>query len=458
MYTCDKNFLRSLAFRDEKSRLEIIKQCLWEPKTATKRVTVLVLADLHLQIEEGESFADRLNSTREWFGESPSDTHWDALVVAGDLVAGNSLGWVAAQEALGLSDCHSKLRTLHTGAGQQIKDCVSDGQALVVPGNHDVVRVGGVAARRAAMRQMLEQRGPHQLSSFTNHVQTPLSRDGAPASHAPHHAPTLLLLGGDSGVVAIIGMDSNQLAYEAPGMEEPGYIGGDQLEKVKELVDSLKSVFNDRPLFLWTVWHHHLLPVYNTERASKIISAAKNADPCPRDLLSIFDAITIDGRTVVEHCCNWRVSLSVHGHMHAPCIQRLSYSPSTEQVLNVLACPACIAKPDEEHPYVGATLIDIDLERGRAEISIRGYERGSDGGLTHKPQEMRRTFPIPLVSASRVPVGEMRLYHRLGSWRAEGGGEEGLLGAFPGDLPSPRSHLRRAGAERLGRLDPEVSE
>lgn len=435
MFSCDEHFLRDLDFNENDDRLRIVSKLLAAPESTAGRVKVLVLADLHLQGGVNQQFENRLAAAREWFGWEPGCTEWDALVVAGDLVAGNLIGWQNTEDAVTLGDCHVRLEDIHAKAGARICSSTSKDHALAIPGNHDVVRRGGGEIRRAQMSQMLTAKKLHQSSSFVKHIQAPLA-DNAPLDAAALcETPKLLLLGGSLGVVAVIGLDSNQLAYKAPGLEYPGYIGSDQLRNVEELVDKLGKVFQDRPLFLWAVWHHHLLPVYNTEQASKLISSAREKDPSPKQLLGIFDAITIDGRTVVEELCKWRVSLATHGHMHSPCIQRVSYTAHTDRILNVLACPSCLAKTDEEHPYVGATLVEIDLERGLAEISINGYERCPDGGIGHKQVEMHETFPIPLVSASRVPLGEMRLFRRLIAWLGKDEPRQDLLGTFPKGLP-----------------------
>lgn len=437
MFICDEKFLASLNFSSEDERCQIIKRLLREPEITTGHVKVLVLADLHLQGGENQCFDDRLAAVRRWFGWQPGDTRWDALVVAGDLVAGNHIGWQETDDAVALADCHSKLVKIHAEAGEQINRSVYAARALVIPGNHDVVRMGGNNVRRAQMSQMLTKKGPHQGSSFVNHVQCPLSGDRLLDAGGLRNAPRLLLMGGSLGVLAIIGLDSNQLAYTAPGLEYPGYIGNDQRENVRGVTDCLKKVFNDRPLFLWAVWHHHLLPVYNTEQTSKLIPLTKNEDPSHKQLLGIFDAITIDGRAIVEEFSDMGISLAIHGHMHAPCIQRVSYSPDTDQILNILACPSCLERPDAEHPYVGATLVEIDLERGLAEISINGEKRELSGGIDCKRVEMHKTFPIPLISTSRVPLGEIRLYRRLNAWLGKCLPEHGLLGGFPRELPRP---------------------
>lgn len=449
MYNCDESFLRGLHFDNEERRIEIINSLL--KVNSPGRVKVLVLADLHLKGGAGQQFEDRLENARKWFGWESGRKEWDALVVAGDVVAGKEIGWQGTEDAVLLAECHDKLENIHADAGARIS---SSAPALAIPGNHDVVRRGGSDQRRKQTSQMLTAKNLHQSSSFVKHIQAPLAGKASMDAAALCKTPKLLLLGSRLGVIAIIGLDSNQLAYEAPGLEYPGYIGNAQLENAKELTIKLKKVFQDRPLFLWTVWHHHLLPVYNAERVNYIIPNTKSKDPNPNELLGLFDAVTIDGRTIVEELCDWRVSLATHGHMHTPCIQRISYTPHTERILNILACPSCLPKTDNEHPYVGATLVEIDLERGLAEISING-RRNVGSGIGTSQHDLHITFPIPLVSASRIPLGEMRLYRRLNAWLGRGGPDSRFFEMFPKDLPRPvlSENSRRQGDWESGIQD-----
>lgn len=436
MFICDADFLSSLVCKTEDQRLAVIERLLQGLEVNPQRVRVLVLADLHL--EEGDSFRTRMEESLGRFGMEESRTDLHALVVAGDLVAGNSIKWGSAKSSIPMANCHDELSRLHLAAGTDIAGAVTGHRVLVVPGNHDVVRVGGDPQRRSEIKEMLGHKGPHQGSSFLKNVQEPLLKNGSTGGDAAalKDTPRLLLLGGEYGVIAIIGLDSNHMAYEAPGLEYPGYINDNQLANVGELVDALKKVFKDRPLFLWAVWHHHLLPVYSSQ-INQLIGKAKASDPSLNDMLRIFDAITIDGRAVVDKLCEERFSLATHGHMHAPCIQRVSYKPRSTQILNVVACPSCKAKPDDEHPYVGATLVDIDFERGLAEVSIKGVERLPNGLCSYTTRDIYDTYAIPLVSASRVTLGEMRLYRHLKVWLWENEQGRGGLGVFSGKLPRP---------------------
>ena len=143
MFICDQEFLGSLQFSSEEERLLTISKLLGGPEITANRIRVLVLADLHLRGGADESFQHRLALARKWFKWNANDTNWDALVVAGDLVAADSLGWGGAKERVGFLDCHAKLAGIHADAGRQIAGSVLGSRALAVPGNHDVVRIGG---------------------------------------------------------------------------------------------------------------------------------------------------------------------------------------------------------------------------------------------------------------------------------------------------------------------------
>ncbi|MBF8273511.1 MAG: Calcineurin-like phosphoesterase [Magnetococcales bacterium] len=269
---------------------------------------------------------------------------------------------------------------------------------LVVPGNHDLVRTSESSFGKSttATPPRIEKYIQHFANQF---LEIPLSGE----FYKLVNNPTLLLTSRKNGVVAVIGLDSNHYEYNQPEPPESpsvGWVNREQLNGALNLIRWLTGLVTDRPLYVIVVFHYHLLPV---ELSTKFLRTHDR-----KELTFLVDA-----QWVIEKLQDHQVSLVMHGHRHLNKLQNVSYHPldvgySRRNVLQILSCP-----PAETNDKNGA-LLRVDLLAGAARVEF----------LTQKAPP--RAKSIPMVSASRIAPGEMRLYREIHAW---------LNG---GDLPSGR--------------------
>ena len=162
---------------------------------------------------------------------------------------------------------------------------------IVVPGNHDVVRTA-----------YAEERGKNKTAhSFfykfaSEFIQNNYSHSDFKETDSVElsKCPRLSVFGNQNGIIAFLGLDSNQGTYNYCPEEFKNYglLEEKQLERLKAVVGKLRNKFNDRPVYVIVVIHHHLLPVHNYDRYREDGDAIKPNQG--------FVSITLDNGRCIE--------------------------------------------------------------------------------------------------------------------------------------------------------------
>lgn len=413
MYLCDNEFLERLT-QSSDERWDLIR-----PIQKNDIVRLMQISDLHLL--PPPSYVKQERQLREYtrlFKEVVGDWkvrfpyhglgEFAGLIVSGDMVNASGLGYDRSikDQKEALPDCEigrnsDKLHKAHEFAslciGRMAGEISIDvtKSSVLIPGNHDVL---------LCSPSPLKNVDKTKISSFYDIIHG-LACDeddrGTLASFV--HSPRLCLWGEKyKGVVAVFGLDSNHTAYlnphKNPAHEPHGYVGITQIEQLEKAVSALRAKFDDTPVYVVVVLHHHLLPVESA--SDDKIEAAQ-----------VMASVTLDSPDLIRRLQNMRVSLVTHGHMHQAVIQGVGYTPLRDtdefQHLNVIGCPSFPRAEGQYRGYFGNLVLTFDLERGSVQVDVcarRGEERQS------------KSVTLPLTSVSRVSIGEQRLWNRMDAW------------------------------------------
>lgn len=344
---------------------------------------------------------EQLQIWRGRFTDPNQTMSFHGLVVSGDLINGS----VIEDDAGATADQKFSCSCVENAAG--VLDLTDlDRQVLVVPGNHDIYRRG------ASIKKMLEPfvGGAHSRFDGSSSVRAP--GEGVPSIEELRLFPRLILLGNADGVLAVFGLDSNHTAYELKGLERFGLVNVVQITHLERSVEALRTLFNDRPLYVWVVLHHHLLPVedFGTVRSQ----ITKTEGPDKTSVINrLLVSVTLDSRDVIAALQRMRVSLVTHGHMHYPALQRVSYLTLGDGRggggLNIIACPSFSGNvPVGEHPpYIGAVAVTFAKNRGSTQVDVLA---------TREESKVNSSVTLPALSTSRCSAGEMRVLKRIRAW------------------------------------------
>ncbi|MBF0136026.1 MAG: metallophosphoesterase [Magnetococcales bacterium] len=379
-----------------------------EADTNENKINILQLSDLHLDptIIEQEAVLKELS---ESVNQKVKELKWgklDQVVFSGDFLYGKSL--------IESSKIEMKKRTEKIDLNMMVENkyhdsfgkCVAfieklidnvaknlDGirkSVLVVPGNHDLLRF-----RESSMissGKMIPPRISCYINRFASRfLKVDLMED---EKYKMVNCPSLTLTSRMNGVVAIVGFDSNHFEYnqgEEPDSPSVGWVNRSQIEMAKNMLKWLTEVITDRPLYIITVFHYHLLPVDASANFQRTYDK--------KELTFL-----VDTQWVIEQLQDYQVSLVLHGHRHLNALQNVSYHPfdmlgSRRNMLQIISCP-----PSKENDNNGV-LLQLDLLAGGMRIEF-----------LKKSSKADRPKSIPMVSASRISPGEMRLYREIHAW------------------------------------------
>nr|VFJ90801.1 MAG: Calcineurin-like phosphoesterase [Candidatus Kentron sp. H] len=222
------------------------------------------LSDLHLRLEKGKESSQLEGHTgnfSEFIKDLPQKFH--GLIVSGDLIDAQDIQKKYKEDVTGSTERHHVFsREFIDQAAQElgIKDIRK--QCLVLPGNHDVLRDEKKPGSNGC---------PERIRSFMENVHKHFDggTTGNPSTEDPTTSPRLVLLGNENGILAIIGLDSNQAAYTIASPEcdvwDHGFVDRAQRERLEETAFLLAEKFPSIPLYLVVTLHHHLLPVEKFE-------------------------------------------------------------------------------------------------------------------------------------------------------------------------------------------------
>ncbi|MBF0139317.1 MAG: hypothetical protein HQL74_03445 [Magnetococcales bacterium] len=207
-------------------------------------------------------------------------------------------------------------------------------------------------------------------------------------------------------MVAIIGLDSNHSAYTSIQAYKHGMVSKDQLDKLKQAIDAIKSEFKEQPVYVTVVLHHHLLPVRDIELMGD------NSSSPPEDLANTaMQSILLDGPTVIRAMQGMRVSLVLHGHMHEKFIVKNIDYLTCGQKLAIVGCPSfpqtVIGTPRTDARTPGGVVLTFDTVRGTAQVDVIVMQ-GDD--------QKSKSIALPLISVTRISASEHRVWNRLNQW------------------------------------------
>jgi hypothetical protein len=390
-----------------------------------ERITLLQLSDLHLEVDmDGhnvQAHEDRLrNKLKLWQAES-GVARPHGFLLSGDVVHGGFIAKEAERAKTKVAAAYVNtynrvaniLRTVLFGS-----DPVDVRRILAIPGNHDVFRDG---------EPLGEPLGTYMFDPYEMHFAAQFSSKGdftLPAPATAVDCPRLCLFGGENGVVALVGLDSNHNQYRgSEKLINHGLVHYKQLDRFRDLVSALSAAVNDRPLQIVVAIHHQLLPIWEEDPTA----LDRNAE-------DVLVRVTLDARSIIEAMQDCCVSLVVHGHMHKEAVQQVSYLPlkpgREPRMFSIVSCPSY---GDEK----GAALLAFDIYTGQASAQIILPEKEKSVGAT-----------VAMHSASRIPSREMRLYSELRQWLSA-----------DSNLPSKRhrSLLPKADPARVGAFQNAVT-
>nr|VFJ49553.1 MAG: Calcineurin-like phosphoesterase [Candidatus Kentron sp. FM]VFJ49847.1 MAG: Calcineurin-like phosphoesterase [Candidatus Kentron sp. FM]VFK11001.1 MAG: Calcineurin-like phosphoesterase [Candidatus Kentron sp. FM] len=398
MYLCTEQFLAE--FEQSPRPLDYVV-----PVTGD-RVRVMQLSDLHFRLEKDvEESSELQRHIRRLSGfitntKEPLSPEFHGLIVSGDLIYAPgckedteqctrrhhrfSKDFIckAAQESLGIANIQK--------------------QCLVLPGNHDVLRDSEKANTHGH---------PERAQSFLENVHNVFdtSTYGSISIQELAESPRLVLLGNTNGILAIIGLDSNQAAYNLDAPRH-GLVQEEQLERLKETAYVLAEKFPSIPVYLMVSLHHHLLPVKKYDAIANEWGGQNH-----------IEGVTLDSADLLEALSLIKASLVTYGHMHTYSTPVASYSDLTtaqeQPPIRFIACPVF----DYTHkrgrtrrePYRGCLILNSDLYRGTFRIDILTEP---DKGFLSRSGHIR--------SITRIPTIESRVHRRLTRWLGSGKPED----------------------------------
>jgi hypothetical protein len=263
---------------------------------------------------------------------------------------------------------------------------------LAVPGNFDVQ--GGFDEYHESFVGRFVQRidaAPHPADP-RDHPVAAVFRIHPPARPGAHGLPEL-----PWAYVAVVGFDSN---HADSGALDYGLIHPQQLTTFRKLIDILRTTVSDRaPLYVVAVTHHNVLPVED-----RPLTGLDRDDAAHAKVAENVRNSSADASGLLEQCRRLRVSLLVQAHMHERQVLDLTSTPlDPSRVggdLTVLSAPTL----QRGRPVSGMARVRLDLAQGSMELAV-DYARGPDGAPGVPVQTTRK-----LTSASRISVGERRLY------------------------------------------------
>ena len=267
-----------------------------------------------------------------------------------------------------------------------------DRSILVVPGNHDLMRFSPNGPGR---HPATHPRIKHYAENFANKF-----LEGRPKTdHLDKltKSPTLTIDSRENGVIAIVGLDSNHFEYHQPdNPDSPGFglINRTQLDQTIALFDWLSRKVDDRPLYTIVVFHYHLLPVEGGNITHRYSDGKSQT-------------FLVDTQWVIERLQDHRVSMVLHGHRHLEALQQVSYHPLNRSVnyrspSHILSCPPALPTSAD------GALLQVNLLDGEVHLEF----------LNPTQTQSDRFHPktVPLISASRISPGEIRLYREMMAW------------------------------------------
>nr|VFJ55315.1 MAG: Calcineurin-like phosphoesterase [Candidatus Kentron sp. DK]VFJ55414.1 MAG: Calcineurin-like phosphoesterase [Candidatus Kentron sp. DK] len=412
MYLCTKQFLRE--FEDSKDPLSYVT------KVEGDRVRVMQLSDLHLRLEEGErsrQLEEHIGNFSDFIKKLPP-TEFHGLIVSGDLIDAQDIQKKYKEDVTGNTERHHAFsRKFIDQAAQELGIKEIEKQCLVLPGNHDILRD----------EKKPESSGrPERIRSFMENVHEHFDggTTGNLSSEEPMRSPRLVLLGNENGILAIIGLDSNQAAYTIASPEcdvwDHGFVGKDQRKRLEGIAFRLAEKFPSIPLYLVVTLHHHLLPVEKFEAKKDVLkNLCRRERNEPDNTERYTESVTLDNTDLLEALSAIRVSLVTQGHMHTSLTPVASYSKldtaQKQPSIQFIACPAFAepsSDPLEQEPYRGGLILDFDLYRGTFKVDI-------PINVEKFPSRQGR-----LRSVTRISTVESRVHRRLMVWLDKGEPEE----------------------------------
>ena len=433
MFVCTKEFIDCISEHNEssKSKQDFIGKLL--KRVEGDNIVFLQISDLHIKPHDEESDLGTLkkvytntlkkyvNDWKKTFSVDSRNTSvdvqniFDGVIVSGDIIDAEETAKCCDNEINKIkysNNKHEAIKTYHRNAVGYIKVAISqfpgdlDDSVLIAPGNHDIARDAprGAKGKSASFQNAIDcydKTGKIIPNSYTKDTQAECAR--------------LILLGDNEGVVAVFAMDSNHVQYIKPEgshdqtvYDRCGLVAPKQLISIQETIEKLSVLFDDRPLYVWIVLHHHLLPIkkYSDLSTGKIDELIHNVCLDSRDQIEIFKAN--------------RASLVTHGHMHSAVIQRASYDNLKDIILpsqgengisgglTIIGCPSF--SDDVRNNYNGIMVVTIKKSRGLAQIDLL-TKNARDGN-----DRPNHRVIIPLVSASRCSAAERRLYNSMQQW------------------------------------------
>ncbi|HTU47202.1 MAG TPA: metallophosphoesterase [Bryobacteraceae bacterium] len=348
----------------------------------SERISIAQLSDVHWDLQG--SVADTTRKRNELLGtldQLKVKTAAEAIhgiIFSGDLACGPSAVRLAKRDNDSVDAIFRKIyrdaRDVILAALKHL-DIDAEKGCLAIPGNHDVVRDSTEAKKH---------------EPFLETIIKPFSKDPPPHADEAIECPRLCLIGNDHGVIAIIGLDSNHAQYkDQKELHTHGLVGPEQIARTKSLIETLQNAVSHCPLYVCVTIHHHLLPVSAPNKKSAL------------DDQEFLRRVTLDARAVIEALQDSFVSLVVHGHMHDEAIQQVSYLPPRPDRSKPLL--SIVSSPQYDK---GAVLLTFDLYTGQVAVQIAA--RDADKKFIGTA--------LPLVSASRIPPREMRLYREIKAW------------------------------------------
>lgn len=190
-------------------------------------------------------------AVQEWKVESGIDKP-HGFLLSGDVADAKYISKQAQRFSIANADIYVNT---YNRAANIIRSVLFDGDSvdvrriLAIPGNHGVER-GGKA---------LDTSGPYVCDPYEKQFAAKFS-EGAdftlPVPPASVSCLRLCLFGGDNGVIALVGLDSNHSQYwDYNELSDHGLVRFEQLERFARLAKALSTSVNDRPLHIVVAIH-----------------------------------------------------------------------------------------------------------------------------------------------------------------------------------------------------------
>jgi len=382
MYCVDEVFLQALAGKGKCSPESLFKQI--EKPAEKPFFDIVALGDTRICKQR-----DALRVRREYQKHLASfdcDQRPDLVVSTGDLISKKALP--ALRQEL-----------LKSGSSALLSIACGDSKAvLAVPGNHDLHDLSARSRGDASENANKSMSFAEPLISLITPERPPSGSPGYPVVAMFRVVPSEE----DDGIglppipyahIAVVGFDSN---CADSGFYDYGRIGAEQFVAFRRLVTILReTVAASTPLYVIAVTHHSVLPA----EAHALHSLSTD----PRALERIAGTVrstSMDAYETLAQCRRLRVSLLLHAHMHQREVLDISTTPldplQLGSELAVMATPTL--KPGS--PRSGLARIRLDLVQGSMQLAV--HHVAAPGSPAHASRK--------LTSASRVNVGERRLY------------------------------------------------